>query len=829
MRKIQQSQIMELLQTIKNAQSAGLYADCQDGALAAGEFIESIMGEGTRTVALLEEYCELLFKASNGEIGEKQLKKHFIQIENSVKIELVPDRIEIAFLSYNASMSDSIESIYLAAKDDPNCDAYWIPIPYFERNNDGSLGTMHFDGVDSYGENIECVDWQKYNIEARRPDVIFTFAPYDAGNYVTTVHPAFYCERLRGLTDLLVYVPYFVTVDDVPEHFCTVAGCAFAHKVMVQSEKIRDTYIRVFKETYGNKFGKPEEKFIALGSPKFDKTINTKREDCSLPVEWRDLIGDKKVIFYNTSVGSILAGNEQYLEKLRYVLDTFRSRDDVLLWWRPHPLNEATYKSMRPHLLDEYEQIIKDYMHEGWGIYDDSPDLHRAMSCSDAYYGDRSSLVAMYEVTGKISVIAYANIVPTVGVKELLFENLCAHENRLWFTSIFSNSLWEMDKDTWELTHIGLFPDEEAYKWRQFCFLVEANDMIYCIPQSAKNLVEYSPASNAFKSIPIPEPSSVSKIVYDSNSKFVCAYKFSDYLFITPYTYPGIVRYHLLTGEITVIADWITDLQSLAQPMHSSAFFTRGSVYENKLFLACCCANAVFEFDMNDCSYQIHRFSNTNIGYHGICYDGTDFWLSPLHSKGVVVKWNPADGVIKEFSNLCDSETDKLYPFSSITFAGGYVWLLPATSDRALKIDISNDSVLSADEFQIENDEALIRAWFPGIDNFLLQGSAGNSVYALSARTNKLSEYDTVAKKMRSKLITITPEKNDKVQLELYKRAIGIDKTEKRIIHEQSLPLEDYLQVFTNEDAVRGAAQTAGSPATAGADIYNYISKAAAL
>ena len=143
MRKHHQRNILELLETIKEAQSAGLYADCQDGALSVGEFIEDIEGEGTQTVALLEEYCDLLFQASNGEIGEKQLSKHLVKVENTVKSELKPNRIEVAFLSYKASMSDSLETIYLAAKEDPDCDAYWIPIPYYDRRPDGSVGAMH--------------------------------------------------------------------------------------------------------------------------------------------------------------------------------------------------------------------------------------------------------------------------------------------------------------------------------------------------------------------------------------------------------------------------------------------------------------------------------------------------------------------------------------------------------------------------------------------------------------------------------------------------------------------------------------------------------------
>lgn len=37
----------------------------------------------------------------------------------------------------------------------------------------------------------------------------------------------------------------------------------------------------------------------------------------------------------------------------------------------------------------------------GWGIYDDTPDIDRAIALSDAYYGDMSSVVELYKVTGK--------------------------------------------------------------------------------------------------------------------------------------------------------------------------------------------------------------------------------------------------------------------------------------------------------------------------------------------------------------------------------------------------------------------------------------------
>ena len=106
-------------------------------------------------------------------------------------------------------------------------------------------------------------------------------------------------------------------------------------------------------------------------------------------------------MLYNTSLGAALDNSDMVCKKLRYVFDVFKNRQDVALWWRPHPLMEATFRSMRPEQYAEYEQIVAEYKQAGWGIYDDTPELHRAIAYSDCYYGDGSSVVSLYKVTGK--------------------------------------------------------------------------------------------------------------------------------------------------------------------------------------------------------------------------------------------------------------------------------------------------------------------------------------------------------------------------------------------------------------------------------------------
>lgn len=150
-----------------------------------------------------------------------------------------------------------------------------------------------------------------------------------------------------------------------------------------------------------------EKKIEGSGSPKVDRVKNLKASDYQIPNEWESIVnkrdgGRKKIVFYNTSVGTLLKENDGMLEKIRKVFEAFKENaDDVSLLWGPHPLIEATSTSMRPALWEKYKEIVDAYRKFGWGIYDDSPELDRAIAVSDAYYGDWSSVVWLYKETGK--------------------------------------------------------------------------------------------------------------------------------------------------------------------------------------------------------------------------------------------------------------------------------------------------------------------------------------------------------------------------------------------------------------------------------------------
>lgn len=708
MRKYHYKQMLDLLQVIEQAQAQGLFADCQDGAIAVGNFVEKLVGEGTQTVSLLEDYCEKLYLVSCGQLKEKVLTKSLSRIRDCIRRELRPDRLEIAFLSYNASMSDTILSIYHAARKDPDCDAYWIPIPYWERKRDGSASTKHFDGPECY-PGIACVDWQKYDIETRHPDIIVTFAPYDSCNYVTSVHPDFYCERLRELTELLVYVPYYVMTDprdlEVQEHFCTVPGCCFAHKVIVQSEAMRKIYINVMKEQCGDTFGNPEEKFVTLGSPKFDAVCNTEKTDVSIPEAWRSILqstDSRKTILYNTSITSLLADSEQYLRKLQEVLDTFHARKDVVLWWRPHPLLEATISAMRPELREAYQKLVSDYRREGWGIYDDTEDLHRAIAFSDAYYGDNSSIVALYSATGKP--VALQNVQRSKADEiPLRVMNLYRDGDNFWFTAANINGLFRMDKDSWTLEYMGSIPGYTPWGCSMYYTMARSGDKLYMAPFAAREIMVYDIPTGTFHGIELEEVKEELSPPYIKRWKLIDVIPYKNQVFFVPGSYPAIIKLDTVTEELTYISDWVAEVEPYIAETQR-LYWTMACVVGSKFFAACWQANLVLEFDMENCQARIHEVGVAGDSFSSICNDGKYLWLAPAH-EGDFLRWNPESHETVAYGNFPDGYERRKNSFYKVSVAGGKKWLFPNYGDSTLYFDDTTGTFHRGEMFQSQYEQ----------------------------------------------------------------------------------------------------------------------------
>lgn len=487
-----------------------LLAECQDSAARLGETIEKLDPcSAAVPIEKLEKYCETAYRiaesAASGLDRRKAVKKLNRSIEsvrNSISND-IPSRLEVVFLPYKASMWDSMESVWMAARDDPDCDAYVIPIPYYDRNPDMSFGQYHYEG-DKFPADVPVTFYEKYDLSQRKPDIIYIHNPYDHANYVTTVHPDYYSEHLRKCTNMLVYIDYGIPLyvpndisqlEPAPRDYAHPAWWYSNLIVAYSNEFANATYYSMLSG--GFEFNPPEKKelrkkIVALGSSKFDCIVRLKREEHPLPAEWENRIAGKKVLLLNTSLHELLMHNEACLKQIRDVIHGSLQHEDIVLWWRPHPLIESTIRIMRPMLYSEYMQIVSDFIISDRGIYDESSELHRAIAWSDACLTDISSLAYLYLASGKPFFISSLDEVlpdPIIDNEpdfhKLLsyrIENMKAAKGAnlgnwnlcIWWGNFYWDDFWRnihyenfLNRFIHFITHQEEYPEAEEYSRRQ--------------------------------------------------------------------------------------------------------------------------------------------------------------------------------------------------------------------------------------------------------------------------------------------------------------------------------------------------------------------------
>lgn len=454
-RKIKK-QIMDIFDTFEEAFN---YIEANESVEMGIVLLENIRDSITETYKVIKKETNLgrdvvsminVFKQSVGDIINRNrytieeiqdLKDQLTGLTNGFYEMIKNDKIKMVFLPYKEDMWDSLESIYLAASKDEECEAYCVPIPYYTKKTDGTYSKLCYEG-EKYPSNIKIMNWEKFNIEEIDPDVIFIHNPYDNANKVTSVVPEFYAKQLKKTRALLVYVPYFVA-SRISDDLCVNNATLYADKIVVLNEGEREIYKRNINEFLSlNNLKINQEylhnKFLILGSPKFDKVISGKKEDYVLPEDWKSIIDsregeNKKIVFYNTTVSEIIQFGSQFIDKLKSVLQVFKSRKDIVLWWRPHPLSLSTFESMKPELAEEYKQIVNKYKNEEWGIFDETSNFHRAIAWCDAYYGfGGSSVTLLFGSTLKPVMVSHRCDIESKKIADSSFnEKISFFSNRL--------------------------------------------------------------------------------------------------------------------------------------------------------------------------------------------------------------------------------------------------------------------------------------------------------------------------------------------------------------------------------------------------------------
>lgn len=648
-----------------------LLTNLQQMTIEIGNILEEKETDCGLVIHKLEALCEIYYQCSIISNDSKEIarqctimKKYIADVKSD--IQKIPVKAEILFLPYQVSMWDSLESVWRAAQGDRRTDCYVVPLPVYDVMPDNSLGELHYDGA-LYPDDVPVTHYLEYDIQNRHPDIIFFHNPYDDANTVTRVPELYYSRNLKKYTDLLVYIPYYMTGDRGPvEYQCYTPGILFADYVVVQKGIVYENFCRIYTDFlkqngWEQVLTKAEDKFLPLGSPKKDKLLQTKCSLSELPEQWRNVIrkadgSSKKIVFYNISITSLLENNEKMLKKIDEVLEQFRTRqNEVALLWRPHPLLKKTIIAMRPQLKDAYEERIQQYQKEGWGIYDETPDSNLAMILSDAYYGDYSSLIVAYQALNKPVLLQNtdsSSFQEDNDKIQLWFNRQPVMiDGELWFTQQDRNGLYRFSLNKSESVFESMFANEPVLQEALYGDIVQYGDLLIFPPFLAEKIAIYHIKTKEMHFYPLPK----------------CIAKISKEKYQTGFVYGHSIYFIGIYSDIEVLCmNLDTEKVELCGCIPGYVAGTKSddrigycTIVQHKILIPLASASAIVSYDLKTQEVLLTMLPKGYTGrLKGVFHFTESECLLLIGSK--IIQWNLENGRYIEITEYPEIELDRI-------------------------------------------------------------------------------------------------------------------------------------------------------------------------
>ncbi len=245
---------------------------------------------------------DLLGKTAISEQGETDEEKGNDEMKGSDAEKNVPSEKskDVLFLIARAKNWIFFDKLYRESLAEKENNVYVIPIPYYKRTN--TLGISEDVNYEAslFPEYVKVTGFDKYDFFGNNPDVVYFDTPYDLYDAYICVHPLFYTENIRKYAKKMVYVSC-ILADEFGEEdykanemmrFCiNTPGVARADRVIVQSEAMKESYVRILTEWGGEDTREVwERKVVSGGLTAKEYTVYKQIPDDELSEEWKEVL-----------------------------------------------------------------------------------------------------------------------------------------------------------------------------------------------------------------------------------------------------------------------------------------------------------------------------------------------------------------------------------------------------------------------------------------------------------------------------------------------------------------------------------------------------------
>jgi len=279
-----------------------------------------------------------------------------------------------------------MESVYEELKAS-GVEVHCMPIPYIRLKENKEEDYRDID----FGLFGGIEEWYG-DLDDMHIDYACIHYQYEDHNRVTNMFPNFFTKAIKERYGCkVIFLPYGIYGNQ--QRYSLQPGCRDIDYAFLESEDAVNLFISGW-QTQGVDF---TGRVFSYGSPKLDAMGKLTRD---VPDEWADVLNNRSVTLIVNSLGPFLGQPYQrmglYEVKVRQEVAKGRA-----VIYRPHPLLRTTINAMVPHAMDRYSQMLTRFHNMDRVIVDDSEYPERAIGIADRLIADPSSMVPMWQATGK--------------------------------------------------------------------------------------------------------------------------------------------------------------------------------------------------------------------------------------------------------------------------------------------------------------------------------------------------------------------------------------------------------------------------------------------
>lgn len=320
------------------------------------------------------------------------------------------DKKMVVFMPFKAKYWNMMAGLWKEYERSGEYTLIAIPAPYYYKNIDGTVEKFYDDK--QYPEYVKIVSPENFDFDNEYVEKIIIQNPYDSYNATTTVHPQFYAKKLAMCTKELIYIPYFETEEINPsdmrayvsmDSYVTMPGVVYSDKVIVQSEGIKELYVKKLSEYFGEETRDIWNTKIIGNGKHYIEMENSDSKYDDIPEKWKGYIKKsdgsyKKVILYFICTNDVLENGHRVFDKIKRSMDTFLEYEDSVVPLMMFESNiDEILQMENPELLEDYNEIKMNFTQY---IVNEN-ELDKAMNLCDAFYGDAGSEAQLCRNSGK--------------------------------------------------------------------------------------------------------------------------------------------------------------------------------------------------------------------------------------------------------------------------------------------------------------------------------------------------------------------------------------------------------------------------------------------